>query len=33
MSLNNLTYPLQYQDLTPDTEPDITLDLTESTNQ
>jgi len=27
MSLNSLTYPLQYQDLTPEPEPDITLDL------
>jgi formate hydrogenlyase transcriptional activator len=27
MSLNNLTYPLQYQDLRPNTDPEITLDL------
>ncbi len=27
MSLNNLTYPLQYEELTPDTDPEITLDL------
>ena len=27
MSLNSLTYPLQYQDLTTEPEPDITLDL------
>ncbi|HSY65495.1 MAG TPA: sigma 54-interacting transcriptional regulator [Terriglobales bacterium] len=27
MSLNNLTYPLQYEELRPDTDPEITLDL------
>jgi formate hydrogenlyase transcriptional activator len=27
MSLNNLTYPLQYEDLRPNTDPEITLDL------
>ena len=27
MSLNSLTYPLQYEDLRPNTDPEITLDI------
>ena len=33
MSLNSLTYPLQYEDLRPKTDPESRLISTESTNQ